>query len=230
MPVLYHYPLSPASRFIRLCLGEYNIKTDLAEEYPWEKRKDFLAMNPAGTLPVYLDDTMRALCGAHVMAEYLDETHGILFRDKRLLAEDPFDRAETRRLIEWFLVKLENEVTTPILRERVYKFFAPSINGSSAPDSKKLRIARSNISLHLKYLNWLAGTRNWLASDRLSYADLAAASAISTLDYLGEIHWSEFPQIKEWYQRIKSRPSFRPLLAERIVKIPPVSHYADLDF
>lgn len=230
MPVLYHYPLSPASRFIRLSLGEYNLKTELAEELPWEKRSDFLAINPAGTLPVYLDDTMRALCGPHVMAEYLDETHGILVRDKRLLAEDPFQRAEIRRLIEWFLVKFEQEVTKPILQERVYKLFVVGRDGSSAPDSKKLRTARSNIHLHMRYLSWLAGTRSWLAGDRLSYADLAAAGAISTLDYLGEIHWSDAPQAKDWYQRLKSRPCFRPILTDRISKLPPVAHYTDLDF
>jgi glutathione S-transferase len=229
MPVLYHYPLSPASRFIRLCLGEYNLKTDLSEEYPWEKRRDFLALNPAGNLPVYVDDTMRALCGPHVMAEYLDETHGILLREKRLLAEDPFDRAEIRRLMEWFLVKFENEVAKPILQERVYKLFISAAQGS-APDSKKLRTARSNIQLHMKYLSWLAGSRSWLGGDRISYADLAAAGSISTLDYLGEIHWSHFPQAKEWYQRVKSRPSFRSILSERISKLPPVAHYTDLDF
>lgn len=230
MPILYHYPLSPASRFVRLCFGEYDLKVDLQEEHPWEKRKDFLALNPAGTLPVYMDDTMRALCGAHVVAEYLDETHGIMQRDKRLLAEDPFDRAEIRRLMEWFLIKFEQEVSRPILQERVYKLFMGSSGGSTAPDSKKLRIARSNIHLHLKYLSWLAGTRSWLAGKDLSYADLAAAGSISTLDYLGEIDWAGIPQAKEWYQRVKSRPSFRPLLAERISKLPPVAHYTDLDF
>lgn len=230
MPVLYHYALSPSSRFIRLCLGEYNLKTELAEQCPWDKRKDFLALNPSGQLPVYVDDTMRALCGPHVMAEYLDETHGILLRDKRLLAEDPFQRAEIRRLIEWFLVKFDADVTKPILQERVYKLLSPQTYGSSAPDSKKLRIARSNIQLHMRYLCWLAATRDWLAGERISYADLAAAAAISTLDYLGEISWNDAPQAKEWYQRLKSRPCFRALLADKIAKVPPVAHYSDLDF
>lgn len=229
MPVLYHYPLSPASRFVRLCFGEYGLNVDFAEEYPWEKRKDFLALNPAGTLPVYIDDTMRALCGPHVISEYLDEIYGIVNREKRLLAEDPFDRAEIRRLLEWFLIKFDHDVSKPILQERVYKLFMTS-NQGSAPDSKKLRVARGNIHLHMKYLGWLAGTRSWLAGQELSYADLAAAAAISTLDYLGEIDWAAAPQAKHWYQRIKSRPSFRPLLAERIGKLPPVAHYTDLDF
>ena len=222
--------MSSASRFIRLVLGEYGIPMELADEQPWEMRKDFLALNPAGTLPVFVDDNMRALCGATVISEFIDETAGVLKRDKRLLAEDPFLRAEIRRLTEWFLVKMEADVTRPLVRERIFKLQMPPTLGGGAPDSKVLRVARSNIKQHMKYISWLAGTRSYLAGDRLSYADLAAAASLSELDYLGEITWADVPQARDWYQRIKSRPSFRPLLAERVRGVTPVSHYADLDF
>ena len=230
MPTLYHHPMSTASRFVRLILSEYGYQTELAEEQPWEKRRDFLSLNPAGTLPVYVDDSMRALCGATVISEYLDETNGVLKRDRRLLAEDPFQRAEIRRLAEWFLQKMEADVTRPLVRERIFKLQMTPDQGGGAPDSKMLRTSRANIRQHLKYLAWLAGSRTYLAGDRLSYADLAAAAAVSVLDYLGEIDWSEAPAVKDWYQRLKSRPSFRPLLAERVRGVTPVSHYADLDF
>ncbi|CAH0339167.1 glutathione S-transferase family protein [Rhizobium sp. CECT 9324] len=230
MPTLYHHSMSTSSRFIRLVLSEYGFQVDLVEEQTWEKRREFLAFNPSGTLPVYVDDNMRALCGPMVISEFLDETHGVLKRDRRLLAEDPFQRAEIRRLTEWFLQKMEQDVTKPLVRERVYKLIIPNGLGGGAPDSKILRTARGNIRQHMKYLSWLAGSRQWLAGERLSYADLAAASAVSVLDYLGEIEWVEFPVAKEWYQRLKSRPSFRPLLTERLRGLTPVSHYADLDF
>ena len=230
MPTLYHHPMSAASRFVRLVLAEYGFQTDLAEEQPWEMRREFLALNPAATLPVYVDDSMRALCGASVIAEFVDETHGVLKRDRRLFAEDPFQRAEIRRLTDWFLQKMEQDVTRPLVRERVYKLHMPTSLGGGAPDSKVLRTARANIREHLKYLSWLAGSRQWLAGDRLTYADLAAGAAVSVLDYMGEIDWNEAPVAKEWYQRLKSRPSFRPMLAERIRGLIPVSHYADLDF
>lgn len=230
MPVLYHHTMSSASRFIRLVLGEYGLPVELKEEQPWEMRKDFIKLNPAGTLPVLVDDNMRVLCGASVIAEFLDETSGILKRDKRLLAEDPFQRAEIRRLVEWFLVKMEADVTKPLVRERIFKLQMPPTLGGGAPDSKILRMARGNIREHLKYISWLAGSRSYLAGSRLSYADLAAAAALSELDYLGEITWAEAPQARDWYQRIKSRPSFRPLLTERVRGVTPVSHYADLDF
>jgi glutathione S-transferase len=222
--------MSTASRFIRLVLAEYGYQVDLVEEQTWDKRRDFLALNPAGTLPVYVDDSMRALCGATVISEYLDETHGVLKRDRRLLAEDPFQRAEIRRLVEWFMQKMETDVTRPLARERVYKLQMTAEQGGGAPDSKMLRTARNNIRQHMKYVTWLAGSRQWLAGERMSYADLAAAASISILDYLGEIEWTEAPIVKDWYQRIKSRPSFRPLLNERVRGLTPVSHYADLDF
>lgn len=222
--------MSPASRFVRLILSEYGYQTELSEEQPWENRRDFLTLNPAVTLPVYVDDSMRALCGATIISEYLDETSGIMKRDRRLLAEDPFQRAEIRRLAEWFLHKMEADVTRPLVRERIFKLQMTPDQGGGAPDSKVLRTSRSNIRQHMKYLSWLAGSRPWLAGDRISYADLAAAAAISVLDYLGEIDWADAPAAKEWYQRLKSRPSFRPLLAERVRGVTPVSHYADLDF
>jgi glutathione S-transferase len=93
-----------------------------------------------------------------------------------------------------------------------------------------LRAARANIGQHMKYTAWLLANRDWLAGDRFSYADLAAAAAISILDYMGEVEWPDFPHVREWYGAMKSRPSFRPLLAERVRGLSPVSHYADPDF
>ena len=230
MASLFHHPMSAASRFIRLILGEYGFETELTEIEPWSRARDFLTVNPAGTLPVYVDDSMRAISGATVLAEFIDETHGVLKRERRLLAEDPFERAEIRRLVDWFLYKLEQDCTRPLVRERVHKLTMPPSRGGGAPDSKAMRTARSNIKEHMKYVAWLAASRSWLAGDRLSYADLAGAGALSVLDYLGEIDWSEVPQAKDWYQKMKSRPSFRPLLADRVRSLAPVSHYADLDF
>jgi len=230
MPSLYHHPMSAASRFVRLVLNEYGLQTDLVEERPWERRRDFLILNPAATLPVYVDESLNAFCGAGVIAEFLDETQGVLQGQRRLLPEDPVDRAEIRRLIDWFLTKLERDVTRHLVRERVFKLVMPKELGGGAPDSKALRAARSNIRQHLRYVDWLAANRDWLGGAELSYADLTAAGALSTLDYLGEVQWSEAPQAKDWYQRLKSRPSFRPLLADRVRNMSPVSHYADLDF
>lgn len=213
-----------------MSFGEFDFEVELVEEKPWQRRPEFLKINPAGSIPVCVCDNGEALCGPHIISEWLDETHGVFKRDRRLLAEDPFQRAETRRLLEWFLIKFEHDVARPLVKERILKLQLSARDGGGAPDPKVLRTGRANIRQHMKYLSWLAGSRAWLAGERMSYADLAAATALSVMDYLGEIDWSNNPQAKDWYQRVKSRPSFRPILADRIRNFPPVAHYTNLDF
>lgn len=234
MSTLIHHPMSAGSRAIRLCVAEYGLDLHLVEEKVWQRREEFLALNPAATLPILMVDRGGGepvpIIGASVVAEYLDETHGVLQRDKRLFPEDPIERAEIRRIADWALVKLEAEVTRYAVNERVTKRQMTAAEGGGSPDSGALRAARTNIRYHLNYLEWLASTRNWMAGEKLSYADLAVGGACSILDYLGEIDWEEHLILKEWYARLKSRPSFRPLLSDRLRGLPPVSHYVDLDF
>ncbi|WP_375703827.1 glutathione S-transferase family protein [Bartonella sp. AD13SXNS] len=230
MLTLFHSPLSTASRFIRLILGEYGLNTQLIEEYEWARRHEFLALNPAGQVPVFLDEHEVPLSGALVICEYLDETHGSLRQENKLFPENPLERAEVRRLNDWFLNKFENEATRHIVRERIHKREMPLAIGGGAPNSQILRNARANILPHMNYLNWLCASRDSLVGSTLSYADLAAAASISVLDFLGEIDWEQSPAAKDWYMRIKSRPSFRSLLTDRVRGIVASTHYADLDF
>jgi len=230
MITLFHHPMSAGSRAVRLLLAEYGIETKLVLENVWEGRDEFMDMNPAGTLPVFIERDDPPVIGATVIAEYVDETTGTMKRNERLYPEGSLARAEMRRLVDWALIKLEDEVTRYVVNERVTKRQMPAAQGGGAPDSSALRFSRTNIKYHLKYLDWLAATRKWMAGDQLTFADLAIAASISVLDYLGEIDWSEDEALKDWYARMKSRPSFRPLLAERLRGLPPVSHYVDLDF
>ena len=225
---LVHYPFSAQSRFVRLCLAEYGEEASFTEAKPWERREALLQINPAGTIPILIDNDGPAICGHDVIAEYLDETRGPMRREHRLMPESPIERSEIRRLIHWFLIKMEAEATNYIVHEKLHKLEISANN--SAPDSKVIRAARANIRPHLKYISYLASTRNYLGGLRLSYADLAAAAAISVLDYTGDVPWEEEEAAKIWYARVKSRPAFRTLLNERLRGLPPVSHYADLDF
>lgn len=176
---LHHHPMSAASRFVRLVLGEYGERAELLPERTWEKRPEFLALNPAATLPVMIEDNGPPIVGATVVGEYLDETRGVFQRDRRLLPEKPIERAEARRLTEWFLSKLDGEVTRYLVRERVLKLEMKPQEGGGAPDAAAIRAARANLKHHLRYLGWLAESRDWLAGPKLSYADLAAAAALS---------------------------------------------------
>ena len=230
MATLHHHLLCPHSRFIRLVLGEFGLDVDLVEEQVWERSEAFLQLDPQGRTPVFVEGQIGAVPGASVIAEYLDETRGLALGDRRLLPDDPRGRVEVRRLLDWFNVKMFAEVTDYLVTERVFKRLMPQNLGGGAPDVAAMRAGRNNIRYHLAYIGFLMRSRNWLAGDRLTYADLAAAAQLSCADYLGDVPWQENEQAKQWYARIKSRPSFRPLLMDRITGMPPADHYADLDF
>ena len=230
MLTLFHHPFCPHSRFIRLALGEYGISPRLVEERVWERRHEFLAINPAGTTPVLVEEGQPPVPGASIIAEYLDETRGAELGDRRLLPSETGARVEVRRLMSWFNDKLFAEVTGPLTMERLYKRQMPLSAGGGSPDTEAIRVARHNIRYHLAYIGWLARTRDWLAGDRMTYADLAAATHLAAADYLGDVPWKENEIAKSWYVRVKSRPSFRQLLTETLAGIPPSETYADLDF
>ncbi len=230
MPTLIHHPLCPHSRFIRLILNEYGVETQLIEERANERNPEFLRLNPAGRTPVFVDDDGMVVPGAWVIAEYLDETRGGPAGAVRLMPQSMEERVETRRLIDWFNVKFFDEVTNWLVTEKVYKRFASAANGGGAPDMDLLRVARANIRPHLRYIGYLTGIRKWLAGDALTYADFAAAAHLSCADYLGDVPWDEDEGAKHWYQRVKSRPAFRPLIADRAPGMTPGPYYAELDF
>ena len=230
MITLYHHPFCPHSRFIRLVLGEMGIEPRLVEERPWDRRREFLLIAPEGATPVMIEDDSHSLSGAAVIGEYLDETRGLGLGDRRLMPNEPLARAEVRRLTHWFNVKLFNEASQWLVHEKINKRFMNVAQGGGAPDMHAVRAARANVRYHLRYIGHLIGARNWLAGDRLTYADLAAAAHLSCIDYLGDAPWDENETAKTWYARMKSRPSFRPLLAERLPGMMPSVVYADLDF
>lgn len=218
---LYHIPLSPFCRKVRLVLAEKKIEVELVEERPWENRKDFLQMNPAGMVPVLKNDRL-ILADSSAICEYLEETHPT----PALMPSSAAGRAEVRRLVAWFDGKFHHEVTANLLYERVNK----KVSQSGYPDSKNVKAGSKNIKIHLDYITWLLEQRRWLAGDRLSLADFAAASHLSCLDYIRDVDWNRSALVKDWYATIKSRPAFRTLLADNIPGFPQPDHYADLDF
>lgn len=231
MHKLTHFRLCPHSRSIRILLAELGLDFDFVEERPWDYRPELLAMNPAGELPILALQGGPVLCGSYAISEYLAEEQPRTTRDRHPLPIFPGDRtdhAEIRRLVDWFHGKLHREVTREILEERVYRAYRT--NGSGAPDAAILRAIRTNVRYHMSYIAYLAHERRWLAGDEMSFADISAAAHLSCLDYLGEVPWDDYEPARIWYMRMKSRPSFRPLLADRISGVAAPRHYADLDF
>ncbi len=205
-----------------MVLGEKGLEFDLIIEKIWERRTEFLALNPAGDVPVLVEPDGTTLANSWVICEYLDE----VYRAVDLLGPDPIQRAETRRLVSWFDVKFNREVTDNLVGEKIMKRFLKL----GEPHAPSIRAGHANIHYHLDYIGFLTEKRNWLAGDLFSLADIAAASHLSAVDYNGDVPWDEHQAARDWYSRIKSRPSFRALLEDRIPGFVPAAHYENVDF
>lgn len=220
---LFHLPLSPFCRKIRLVMAEKGIEADLIEEHPWERRLDFLRLNPAGKVPVLVTPEGQAIADSTAIFEYLEEVRS----EPPLLPDMPSARAETRRLVAWFDDKFNQEVTQNLLYERITKRLAKA----GPPEGAFINAGIKNARLHLDYIAWLLESNDWLAGPKMTIADLTAAAHLSCLDYTRDVPWADFPTVRDWYAVLKSRPSFRGLLADHLPGFPPPPpHYADLDF
>ena len=203
-------------------MAEKRIPFELRLERVWDRREEFLEMNPACTVPVLREENGLAIADSYAICEYLEEA----YPETNLLGRTLAERAEVRRLVAWFDGKFAAEVTAHLLYEKQLK----RLMGRGNPDASAIRVGYANMRPHLEYLGWLAETRPWLAGADISLADFAAAGHLSALDYIGDVDWSLNEAAKDWYARCKSRPCFRSLLAERVSGITPPDHYADLDF
>lgn len=201
---------------------EKNMEFELVLELPWKRRHEFLVLNPAGTVPVLVTEESDRICGAAPISEYLEE----LDTTPNLLGQDIKTRAEVRRLVEWFDLKFKREVTDLVVDEKVMKRFLKR----GTADPSVLRYASQNMKHHLQYIEYLADRRNWLAGNDFSYADISAAAHLSCVDYFGDVPWDDYKLARDWYARIKSRPSMQIILKDHITGLLPVPHYKDPDF
>ena len=222
MRTLYHVWLHPFSRKVRLALAEKKLEFELQVEKIWERRTAFLAMNPAGDVPVLVESDGTILSNSQVICEYLEE----VYPETNLLGADPMQRAETRRLVGWFDVKFNREVTDNLVGEKLMKRFLKL----GEPHGPSIRAGHANIHYHLDYIGFLCEKRKWLAGEAFSLADIAAASHLSCIDYIGDVPWDEHHAARDWYSRVKSRPGFKSLLEDRIPGFTPVEHYEKVDF
>ena len=222
---LHHFPLDPASRQVRLALGEKRLPFGEVQVRYWERPKAFAELNPSGMTPVLVEAAGEArlvLCESRAILDWLEEAHP----EPALLGRDAAERAEARRLIQWFDRKFEYEAGGFLLHEKMEK----RLLGLGAPELANLRRGREGLRSHLGYVEGLLQAREWLAGKRLSLADFAAAAHLSVIDYFGDVPWADYPAAKTWYMKLKSRPAFRPLLNDRWPGLAPARHYDDLDF
>lgn len=233
---LFHAPLAPHGRYVRLVLAEKNVAAELIAVDVWRGAAPpadgediaeaaasarIAGLSPDGDAPA-LEAEGRVLRGAAAIAELLEERGG----GRKLLADDAANRSETRRLVDWFNHRFYEDVARPMLEEKLVK----KLRRGGPPSSDRVRAAAAAAREHLRVVADLCAARPWLAGDALSLADYAAASQISTVDYLGGVFWDELPGAREWYALLKCRPAFRGLLADKAPELPPAAHYTDLDF
>lgn len=230
MRTLYHFPLHPPSRMARITLAEKKLKVRDIIINPWQADPEFLALTAEGTPPVLIDLTQHGthtISGGRAITEYANDGS----KRNPLLSDDPFERAEARRICAWFDDRFTAEVDAYILAEKVERAVLSQTEYDVGPaDPEVLREGRAHLNEHMTYLTTLLEKRDWLAGRRFSLGDISAASHLSCLDFLGEVSWRDYPIVKDWYQKIKSRPTFRSLLGDRQAGLRPPRHYTDLDF
>jgi glutathione S-transferase len=205
-----------------MVLAEKRLPFELRVEKVWQRRPEYLELNPASTVPTLVEDNGLVVADSNVICEYLDEA----YPDASLIGRSIGERVEVRRLVCWFDHKFADEVSKNLLWEKNMK----QALGLGPPEASALRAGYANMKHHLAYIGWLAENRKWLAGANLSLADFAAAAFLSSLDFIGDVDWSISAPAKEWYARMKSRPSFRAILADRVSGMAPPPHYTDLDF
>jgi len=223
MRKLFQFWLCPYSRKTRLMLAEKKLDFTLVFEPVWEQRPDFIKIAMDGKTPVLIDLNGTVMAGNYAVTEYLEEA----YPEISLMPESISQRAEVRRLQAFFDEKMASEVTIPLVIEKTIKRHLKNAQG---PNSNLLRQAKQAVHHHLEYISFLVDRRRWLAGEEFSVADLCAAAHLSCVDYLGDVPWEKHELAQDWYSRIKSRPSFRALLSDKVPGVSASSHYANLDF
>ncbi len=224
MPRLLQHRLDPASRLARLMFAEYGVPVELEDTKPWMREAQLLEINPAASGPILIDTGESPVVGVLAILHAIEERWSPS-AVAGLFPAHQNERAEMWRLLDWVLMKLNDEVTRYVFEEKIVKR-----DKKGSPDPAVLRVAKANLVEHLLYFNWLFATRHWLAGDVMTLADFALAAHLSTLDYLGDVAWETSIETRQWYARIKSRPAFRTLLTDRVGGFPASAGYADLDF
>jgi glutathione S-transferase len=225
MPRLLHHPLDPASRLARLMFAEYGVPIEPEEIKPWTREPELLEINPAATVPILFEPGEPPIVGVLAVIHAIEERYAPS-AVAGLFPALPSERAEMWRLLEWVLIKFNDEVTRYVLEEKIMK----RDRHAGTPEPAVLRAAKTNLNEHMLYFNWLFATRAWIGGDTMTLADFALAAHLSTLDYLGDVPWDTVVDTRDWYSRLKSRPAFRTLLNDRVVGMPAHAGYANLDF
>lgn len=147
---------------------------------------DFLALNPAGQVPVARWPDGRVLAQSNAIMLYLAE-------GSRLIPEDAFERAQVMSWLFWEQYSHE----TAIAVRRFHKHYL----GKSDVDIDPALIVRGNAVLGLMDRH-LAG-RDWFVGKALSVADISLV-AYTRVAHEGGFELSLYPSVDKWVRRTET--------------------------
>ena len=110
MRCLYHLPLSPFCRKVRLLLAEKKLEINLIEEPVWKRQSDFIKQSPSLKVPLLKMDGL-ILSESSTIFEYLEE----VYPNPPLLPAIMAERVEARRFSSWFDDTFHQDVTSKLL-------------------------------------------------------------------------------------------------------------------
>ncbi len=158
--------------------------------------KDFLAVNPLGTVPYFVDGDAR-MTESSGICHYLVERYEMYEYGLR-----PAD-AEFGSYLNW-LYHSDATLTFPQTLVLRYTQLEPEERRQPdgvAKDYRRWYLAR------LRMLDMHIESREFLCDDRFTIADIAIAYALFLGESLG-IHEDYQPQTRDYLERMKARPGF----------------------
>src|SRR5476651_1559803 len=163
MRKLIHLTLSPASRLARLMAGEKRLACD-----------SITSDDPHAHLPIFVELDGTRCEGLWAIVDHLEGD----YPEYPLTPQDPLQRAEVLRWLDWAMGPFHDQVTRRIVFEKGAQRFTGAA-GRSAPDMNVIRQGREAMGALLKTIGQAAETNGNLATRECSLADLAVAAHLS---------------------------------------------------
>jgi glutathione S-transferase len=148
----------------------------------------YRAINEMGEVPV-LEHNGTRLSQSGVILDYLAEALG------RFDARDAAERREILRWLLWDNHKLTSYTAT-------YRFMRAFTKDA---DPAVLKVFRTRAETAWKVLDAHLAGRQYVASDRLTIADLSLCGYLFWPEEIG-VDWSDYPHLRDWLGRIRAQP------------------------
>lgn len=201
---LYFHPLSCFCQKVLIALYESGapFAPRLVDFGASGERADFLKLRPIGKFPLLQDEARdRPAPESSSIIEHLAQHWpGPL----ALVPNDPAEALEVRRL---------DRLVDAYVASAMQKVVLDRIRPADGKDPLGVAEAREMLSRAYAVLEAELGDRHWAAGERFTLADRAAAPALFYAERCLSFQ-SAYPRLAGYFERLRTRPSFAPALAE----------------